>query len=83
MSHADEVREYCKVHYIDPARDRGDLAVGIRAGDVHREMNYSNRLPLVCSAIGAAVFEESLHLKRVAIDGPLSGSSTLFVFILC
>jgi len=47
-----------------------------------------NRYPLVCSAIGeqdaiaSSLFEESLHLKRVSIDGPLNGANTLFTFRL-
>ena len=82
MSHADEVRDYCKTHYIDPARTRGDYSVTIRAGDVHSALKYHDRLPLVCSAIGTNLFEESLKLKRISIDGPLNGTNTLFTFLL-
>lgn len=82
MTYADEVREYCKTHFVNPARARGDYSVTIRAGDVHSALNYRNRYPLVCSAIGTATFEESLNLKRISIDGPLNGANTLFTFLL-
>ena len=58
MTHADRVREYCKAHLIQPARARGDTTVSIRAGDVHAALGFKNRLPLVCSALGATVFEQ-------------------------
>lgn len=82
MSHADEVREYCSTHIIAPARLKGAKSVTIRAGEVHRALRFQNRLPLVCSAIGARIFENSLRLKRVSVDGPLNGANTEFTFIL-
>jgi 5-methylcytosine-specific restriction protein B len=80
MNFADDVREYCRVHYVEPARARGESMVTIRAGDVHSALGYKNRHPLVCSAIGAKVFEESCRLERVGVDGPLNGANTIFTF---
>ncbi len=80
-SNADQVRAFCRERYVEPARRRGDYSVTIRAGDVHKELNFKNRLPLVCAALGAAIFEQSLDMTRVAIYGPLNGSSTLFTFL--
>lgn len=82
MSHADDVRDHCKNKYIEPARRRGDQIVIIRAGDVHGEMGYRNRYPLVCSALGAKVFEERYQVERVAVEGPLNGANTTFRFKL-
>ncbi len=82
MTYADEVRKYCRIHIIDPARARGDTLVRIRAGDVHRALGYKNRLPLVCSAIGTELFEELCGLKRISVDGPLNGANTVFTFRL-
>lgn len=79
---SDSVREFCRQRYVEPARKRGDLVVGIRAGDVHAEMQFAQRLPLVCSALGSDRFEGLAKVKRVAIEGPLNGSSTLFVYRL-
>ncbi len=82
VSHADDVRDHCERKYIFPARRRGDQFVSIRAGDVHGDMGYKNRYPLVCSAIGAKVFEEKCRVERVAVEGPLNGANTTFRFRL-
>jgi hypothetical protein len=82
MSYADDVRDHCRRTYIEPARQRGEGYVGIRAGDVHKDLKYSNRYPLVCSAIGANVFEEKYGIERVSVDGPLNGVNTMFWFKL-
>ena len=82
MSFADDVRRYCKDIYVDPARNKGEKTVTIRSGDVHSALNYKNRYPLVCSAIGSNLFEELCSVKRVSVEGPLNGVSTLFKFEL-
>jgi hypothetical protein len=82
MSLADDVRLYCKQTYIDPARGRRDKTVAIRSGDVHSALNYGNRYPLVCSAIGSNLFEKLCNVKRISVEGPLNGVSTLFTFQL-
>ena len=83
MSLADDVRSYCSKHFVDPARSRGDKQVAIRAGDVHQALGYKNRLPLVCSALGAAVFESEYRVHRTAVEGPLNGSNTILRFDVC
>ena len=82
MSIADDVREHCRVHYVEPARTRGEPTVAIRTGDVHSALGYKNRLPLVCSAIGAKPFEEVSRVERVGVDGPLNVANTTFTFRL-
>ena len=76
------VRQYCGKEYVEAARARKDYVVAIRAGDVHRSLQYSNRLPLICSALGTEIFETDNKMKRIAVDGPLNGASTLLVFRL-
>lgn len=80
MSHADDVRRYCKDNIIDQARARGDKQIAIRAGDVHTAMGYKNRLPLVCSALGANKFEEFAGVERVSITGPTNGANAIFTY---
>ncbi len=82
MSHADEVRAYCARRYIHPARAAGKIEISIRAGDVHEAMGYRNRMPLVCSAIGALIFSEQNSVRRLAIEGPMNGANTVFRFQL-
>jgi hypothetical protein len=80
MSYAEEVRVYCGKSYVDPARARGDKHISLRAGDVHDAMGYRNRMPLICSALGATVFEEQFRVRRTAVEGPLNGANTVFRF---
>jgi len=82
MSFADDVREHCRVHYVEPARASGEPTVAIRTGDVHSVLGYKNRFPLVCAAIGAKAFEAECRVERVGVEGPLNGANTVFTFRL-
>jgi hypothetical protein len=82
MSHAANVRAYCARQYVEPARANGLKEVTIRSGDVHSALNYQNRFPLVCSALGTSIFCETNGIERVAVEGPLNGANTVFRFAL-
>lgn len=82
MTTADDIRKFCVEHFVQPARARGEHAVTLRAGDVHNAMGLAQRLPAVCAALGSDTFERLARVRRLAIDGPLNGASTLFVFKL-
>ena len=77
---ADAIREFCIKEYVDPARTHNQHTVTIRSGDVHTRMQLTQRLPAVCAALGSDTFEKAARVRRLAIDGPLNGASTLFVF---
>ena len=80
MKLSDQVRGYCKKSYVEPARQKELRFVSIRVGDVHSDLKFKNRLPLVCSALNANVFEEMCQVRRKSIDGPLNGVNTVFTF---
>jgi 5-methylcytosine-specific restriction enzyme B len=80
MSHADEVRQFCKDNIIEQARRNGKNQVEIRAGDIHKDMGYRNRMPLVCAALGAKKFEEMACVERLSITGPSNGANAIFTF---
>jgi len=80
MKPSDQVREYCEKSYIEPARRKGLRSVTIRAGDVHNDMKFKNRLPLVCAALGTKRFEKMCDVRRTSVDGPLNGANTIFSF---
>lgn len=82
ISTADEIREHCIKEHVEPARTRRAYTVTLRSGDVHEELGYVARLPAVCAALGSDTFERVARVRRLAIDGPLNGASTLFVFVL-
>jgi hypothetical protein len=78
MSYADDVRDHCRRTYIDPARQRGEGCVGIRAGNVHKDLKYSNRYSYHSdfpgikksvlespSTIDLADFQEALRVFRM------------------
>ena len=74
------VKDYTKVHYLEPARRRGDPTVNVRAGDVQRGVGLSNRVALVCQALKAKKFLAENHLVLEKWVGPKSGMSTTVVF---
>ena len=41
-SRANQIRDFVRRTYIDPARDRGEQRVTIRTGDVHGHMGLAN-----------------------------------------
>jgi hypothetical protein len=77
---SDLVRDYARREYIDPARVRGDRTVRIRAGDVHRALHFTNRVPLVCNALASKGFLERNQLQLESRQGPPSGLSTTATF---
>ena len=80
MTFSDDVRAYCSTHYIEPARQRGDSIESIRAGDVHQDLGYRNRLSLVCGALGTELFQEMCRIERTGIEGPSNGANAIFRF---
>lgn len=71
---ADRIREHLITHYIDPARHRGEPAVTIRAGDVHKDLQLSNQMPNVCQVIEGKKLQKVTGLgEPEIISGPASG----------
>jgi 5-methylcytosine-specific restriction enzyme B len=77
---AEQVRKYVAVCKVEPARRIGAMQVEIRAGDVHKEMGLSNRMPLVCSALHAKVFASSCRLRLVHATEPHQGANHTITF---
>ena len=80
MSVADEIRRHVIQEYIAPARVKRQLTVAVRAGTVHKDMGFKNRLPSVCSALGSDRFLQAARVERLSIEGPSSGSNAVFTF---
>lgn len=79
---ADDIREFVFAKYIKPARQSGVSEVRVRAGDIHKEMGLSQRLPAVCAAIGAQKFEKQYGILLVNREGPANGCNAYFTFKL-
>ena len=82
MNHADDVRQYCINNIVAPARSRGEKQISIRAGDIHSAMGYTNRMPLVCAALGAKKFEPLARVERLSLTGPTNGANAIFTFLI-
>lgn len=80
MSYADDVRKYCKEIIIDPTRMRGERQIVIRAGDIHTAIGFQTRMPLVCAALGAKIFDKFAGVERISLTGQTNGANALFTF---
>lgn len=82
MTLADRVREFVYRKYLSPARRAGRAEIEIRAGDVHRMMGLSRRLPAVCSALTPKKFAAQYRLQIIDRRGPKEGANVFFRFKL-
>ncbi|HTV05029.1 MAG TPA: hypothetical protein VME86_06635 [Acidobacteriaceae bacterium] len=80
MALNEEIQEYVRKAYVNPARQRGETEVRIKAGDVHRSLHWSNRVPSVCTTLASQKFQRETGLKLISRDGPPSGYGTRAVF---
>ena len=80
VSHSDAVREYAIEVYMRPAIRQGERYFKVNVGIVHKALNFSNRVPLVCAALKSKRFLEENNLRLVSQTGPRSGQSTTVTF---
>ena len=80
MSLNEEVQKYVKATYLDPARRRGESTIRIKAGDVHRELHWVNRVPSVCTTLSSKKFQRETGLELISKVGPPSGFGTRVEF---
>lgn len=78
MTLADKIRWYAIENYVDPARQARRPEVTVRAGEIHKEMGLSGRLPAVCGALGTIKFLEYANLELLDRTGPNQGASSTF-----
>jgi hypothetical protein len=78
---SDAIRRHAYEKYVLHAQRRKEKLISINVGDVHREMGLSNRVPLVCAALGSKKFLTEHGLRIVSKTGPPSGQSTTVTFL--
>jgi hypothetical protein len=78
---SDAIRQHAYQKYVVEAHRRKEKLISINVGDVHREMGLSNRVPLVCAALGSKKFLSEHGLRIVSKTGPPSGQSTTVTFL--
>src|ERR1700732_3356796 len=80
LSLTDQIRDHARSQYIEPARRRREAVVQIVAGDVHKALGLSNRVPVVCNALSSKRFLEENRIALEGREGPPSGLSTTVRF---
>lgn len=76
----EQVQKYVSSAYILPAKKRGQNTIVVKAGDVHRELHWTNRVPAVCTSLGSRKFQLQTGLELIAKEGPPSGMGTRATF---
>ena len=77
---SNRVREYVAREYIEPARRRKQPTVTVKAGDVHKAVGLTQRVPLVCQTLTGRKFLEENHLTLEKAEGPKSGLGTKMIY---
>ena len=77
---ADRIRLHVITRHIAPARNAGEAAVRVTAGDVHREMNLQDRMPAVCEALDARMFLDMAGVAMEERSGPPQDAEATFQF---
>ena len=77
---SDQIREYVRSHYVEPARRSRQARFSIRCGTIEKELGMSNRIAHVCTALKTSKFLEPNGLRLVQTSGPRSGTSTTVVY---
>ncbi len=76
MNLAEQVKEFARRQYLEPARRRGETTIRIVAGDLHRALRFVNRVPTVCTALRSTRFLQENGLILEKREGPPSGLGT-------
>jgi len=82
MTKSDEVRAYVLRNYVVPARKSKTTRVTVRAGDVAKALKLTDRLPLVCGALGAIKFQKECELSLLQRTGPGQVANATFTFAI-
>src|SRR5271163_818839 len=79
---AERIRRFAFENFVAPMRDAPGAQFRIRAGDVHKGMRLSGRVPAVCGALDSMIFRREYGLELVRRTGPAQGANVEFVFRL-
>src|SRR5215472_15603049 len=77
---ADRIRRFAFDTYVVPARGSPVAEIRIRAGDVHKAMRLSGRMPAVCAALESLIFRREFGLELLRRTGPPLGANVELVF---
>jgi hypothetical protein len=79
---SDQVRDHVKRKHIDPAKKAGKKSLSLRAGDIHKELGFTRRIPVVCSALRSRKLQKNCDVKLSYIDGHNNTTAATFTYRL-
>ncbi len=82
MRPSDDILQHVVRQHFVPAWRAGKEQITLRAGDIHRELGYQNRMPAVCSVLGSDRLQRLARVRLAERQGPQNGSNARFRFEL-
>lgn len=79
---AAHVRSYVIANHFEPARASGLKEITLRAGDLHKKLNYKNRMPAICSVLGSRRLEIEARVRKTNTSAPHNSSTTSFTYTI-
>jgi hypothetical protein len=80
MRLSDEIAQHVVRHHFVPAWRADQQRLTLRAGNIHRELKLTQRMPAVCSVLGSNRFHRMARVQLVDRRGPQNGANAIFVF---
>jgi hypothetical protein len=82
MRQADRILQHVVTAHFVPAWKAATPAIELRAGDLHKELKLSNRMPAMCSVLGSERLKKLTRTRLVERRGPQQGANAVFVYDL-
>ncbi len=82
MRLSEQIEQYVVTKRLVPTWKSNETQIAIRAGDIHRELNLSHRMPAVCSILGSEKFQKRARIRLVDRKGPHQGANAIFAYSL-
>jgi hypothetical protein len=80
MTLSEIVLHHVQEKYVEPARERCAAEIAVTAGQIHRDLKWTSRVPAVCAALNSRKLQKAAGLELIEKSGPPSGQSTTVVF---
>jgi hypothetical protein len=77
---AQRIRNHANEAFIEPARRAGKNEAEITAGDVHKDLKLESRMPAVCGALDAQIFQQEYRVVLSRRTGPPQGATVKWYF---
>ncbi len=82
IADADRIRLCALNYFVEPARERGESHVSVKAGDLAADMGLKNAFPNICSALGGSKFQQLAQVPVPTHTEPNNSSTTTFTYQL-